>query len=75
MSHFGTVPRAPITTGRMAVLHDGFFLPQDPDISQLSFPLFRLHCRPFHVMRAIARAHAGTHLNLFRCAVHSTPGM
>ena len=40
MSCFGTVPRAPITTGRMAVstVHDGFSLLQmiDPDICQLS---------------------------------------
>ena len=31
--------------------------------------------RTLHLRRVIARAHAGTHLNLFRCAVHSTPGM
>ena len=41
MSHFGTVPRAQITTDDQS-LHDGFSLPQilDPDTSQLSSPLF-----------------------------------
>ena len=42
MRHFGTVPRAPITTARITALHNGFSLPQmlDLDTSQLSSPLF-----------------------------------